>query len=546
MANELNIGMAFSGGGYRAATFDLGTLSFLNSIRLKDGRTLLSGVTALTSVSGGTIPAMKYMLALAKGQPIDEMIRELFDFLCNEDLVTHAMNGIGAEKANRDASTIKIMAGIYDKYLFKGATMGDIIDNIDKIPVGDYTALATDFDNSLPFRFRITYGYTTSSERISYGAFGNGEHSIGLKVAHHITAGETLACSSCFPSGFEPMMFPDDFQVAQKPDIASSIKSRFGLMDGGIVDNQGIGPLLKAEERLHTYREDQQRTDKAFDLVIISDVAGEDMDGYAPSEQMIPKSLGRLTLGRLRNYGLISEAVVMALFILALVMGSDFWLGVMTVILAIVTLLNVVGALFKNKIFKAISNTFIGNRALFLNHMKFASAEAMLMNRAKSIIMMSSEIFLNQLRRKNYDDVYKDNLWHNRRITSTIYELSPSKEKREGKKKVTRDWEQGEFPVNLKPSDAIQRNSKTAASMGTTLWFTPEDKAAGMPQVLLAAGQYNICYNLLDYIYKIENNPTNTTAAHKLLIDCKPQLEAAWQRFQQDPQWMVPKVSEQA
>ena len=545
MENELNIGMAFSGGGYRAATFDLGTLSFLNSIRLGDGRTLLSCVTALTSVSGGTIPAMKYMLALAKGQPIDEMIRELFDFLCNEDLVTHAMNGIGAEKANRDASCIKIMAGIYDKYLFKGATMGDIIDNIDKIPVRDYTALATDFDNSLPFRFRVTFGYTTSGERISYGAFGNGEHNIGLKVARYITPGEALACSSCFPSGFEPMMFPDDFQLAQQPGIRSTIKSRFGLMDGGIVDNQGIEPLMNAEERLSHYREDQQRTDKAFDLVIISDVAGENMEGYTPSEQMLPKSLGRLTLGRLRNYGLISEVVVMALFILALAMGSNFWLGVMSVILAIVTLLNVVGALFKNKVFKAISSTFIGNRALFLSHMKFASVEAMLMNRAKSIIMMSSEVFLNQLRRKNYDTVYTDNMWNNRRITSTIYELSPSKEKREGKKKVPREWEHQNFPCELKPSDAIKHNSKKAASMGTTLWFTPEDKAAGMPQALLAAGQYNICFNLLDYIHKIEIDPDNLSPAHQLIIDCKPQIEAAWQRFKQDPQWMVPKVSEQ-
>ncbi len=546
MANELNIGMAFSGGGYRAATFDLGTLSFLNSISLNDGRTLLSCVTALTSVSGGTIPAMKYMLALAKGQPIDEMVRELFEFLCNEDLVTHALNGIGAEKANRDASSIKIMAGIYDKYLFKGATMGDIIDNIDKIPVRDYTALATDFDNSLPFRFRVTYGYTTSGERISYGAFGNGEHSIGRNVARHITSGEALACSSCFPSGFEPMMFPDDFQLAQQPDIVSTIKSRFGLMDGGVVDNQGIGPLMKAEERLHTYREDQQRTDKAFDLVIISDVAGEDMDGYTPSEQMLPKSAGRLTLGRLRNYGLISEAVVMALFILALALGSNFWLGVLTVILAIVTLLNVVGALFKNKIFKAIGSTFIGDRARFLNHMKFASIEAMVMNRAKSIIMMSSEIFLNQLRRKNYDDIYENNDWLNRRITSTIYELKPREQKSNGKKQNKRKWEYQDFPSELKPSEAIKRNSKLAASMNTTLWFTPEDKAADKPQALMASGQYNICYNLLDYINRIEEDPTNTTPAHQLIIDCKPQLEAAWQRFQQDPQWMVPKTSEQA
>ena len=77
--------------------------------------------------------------------------------------------------------------------------------------------------------------------------------------------------------------------------------------------------------------------------------------------------------------------------------------------------------------------------------------------------------------------------------------------------------------------------------MGTTLWFTPENKAAGMPQAILAAGQYNNCYNLLDYIHKIKNDPTNINLAHQLIIDCEPQLLQAWQRFQQDPQWMVPK-----
>ena len=177
MENELNIGMAFSGGGYRAATFDLGTLSFLHSIRLDDGRTLLECVKVLTSVSGGTIPALKYMLACAKGQPIDEMIRELFDFLCNGDLITPALQSIRAEKSNRDASSIKMMADVYDQCLFGGATMGDLIKNLDHMPVEDYTALATDFDNSLPFRFRITGGKYLSGEKVRQGAVGNGQTS---------------------------------------------------------------------------------------------------------------------------------------------------------------------------------------------------------------------------------------------------------------------------------------------------------------------------------------------------------------------------------
>ena len=520
---ELNIGMCFSGGGYRAATFDLGVLSFLNSLRLEDGRTLLDCVSGLTSVSGGTIPALKYMLARAKGQSIDEMVDEVFDFLCNEDLVARAMRGLSAEKANRNMSSIKIMAGIYDECLFGGAEMGDIIDHIDRIPVKDYTALATDFDNSLPFRFRLTEGKTTKGERLSYGVFGNGKNNIGLSVARYITLGEALACSSCFPSGFEPMMYPDDFKVSQMPDIACSINKRFGLMDGGITDNQGIEPILKAEKRRNDHREDKRRTDKAFDLVIVSDVASPDMEGYTPSDQLMPEGVGKLTLGRLRNYGLISEAVVMALFILALVLGSGFWTGVMSVILAVVTLANIVGALLKNKMFRAIGKTFIGNNATFISHLKFATLESMLVNRAKSLVMMSSEVFIKHLRQMNYSSLYDDPAWDNRRIMSAIYELKPEKR-----------WN-----VDLQPSEAMQQNSALAAGMGTTLWFTREDKAAGMPQAILAAGQYNMCYNLLDYIHQIEADSTNLTAAHRLIIALKPQLLDAWEKFRSNPQWMV-------
>ena len=545
MENELNIGMTFSGGGYRAATFDLGSLSFLNSIRLEDGRTLLGCVTALSSVSGGTIPAVKYMLALAHGQSIDEMVSELFGFLCNEDLVVTALQGMSSEKTNRNASLIKIMAGIYDEYLFYHATMGDIIDNIHHIPVKDYTALATDFNHALPFRFRVTEGKSTTGERLYYGLFGNSKNIIGLKVARHITAGEALACSSCFPSGFEPMMYPDDFKVSQNPDIAKTITKRFGIMDGGVADNQGIESIVLAEQRRRDYRKDRSRTDKALDLVIVSDVTSPYMNGYEPSEQMLSKGAGKLTIGRLRNYGLIAEGVIIALFILSIVLGSGFWTGVMSVILAIVTAANVAGACLKNKMFDAIGKTFIGKNATFLSHTKFATLEAMLMNRAKSVVMLSSEVFLKRMRQLNYQVLYENPAWENRRITSTVYELRPEEKwedrlpNSEGKRK---DKNEMELPQYLAPSEAIQQNSTLAASMGTTLWFTSKDKAAGKPQALLAAGQYTMCFNLLDYLERIDKNPTNLTDGHRLIIACKPQLLAAWQKFQQDPQWMVPEA----
>ena len=533
MENNLNIGLTFSGGGYRAATFDLGALSFLNSLRLEDGRTLLSCVSALSSVSGGTIPAMKYMMALAHGQSVNDMINEVFDFLCNEDLVEKALQGMSSEKTNRNASLIRIMAGIYDKYLFQDAVMGDIIDNVDHIPVKDYTALATDFDHSLPFRFRVTEGRTTDGDRLYYGVFGNAKHNIGLKVARHITAGEALACSSCFPSGFEPMVYPKDFKVSQIPGIAASVDKSFGIMDGGVSDNQGIESILKAEERMSKYREDKSRTDKALDLVIVSDVASPFMDGYQPCEQMIPKSAGKLTFGRLRNYGLITLAVVAVLFIVALVAGSGFWTGVMSVILAIVALVNIVAALLKSKIFKTIAKTFIGNNATFISHLKFATLESLLMNRAKSVVMMSSEVFLKRMRQLNYSMLYDNPDWTNRRVTSTIYELCPEQ-----------TWSTlKELPEYLAPSEAMQKNSEHATSMGTTLWFTAEEKATGMPQSILAAGQYTMCYNLLHYIEQIEKDPTNLTDAHRQIIALKSQLLSAWEKFKKDPLYMTKSMT---
>ena len=78
--------------------------------------------------------------------------------------------------------------------------------------------------------------------------------------------------------------------------------------------------------------------------------------------------------------------------------------------------------------------------------------------------------------------------------------------------------------------------------MGSTLWFTQEDKDAGMPQALMAAGQYTICFNLLNYIYKIKKNPTNLSSAHQTIIALESKLREDWDKFQHDPLCMVNEI----
>ena len=88
----------------------------------------------------------------------------------------------------------------------------------------------------------------------------------------------------------------------------------------------------------------------------------------------------------------------------------------------------------------------------------------------------------------------------------------------------------------------MKMNSDKACSMGTTLWFTENDKKEGIPEALFAAGQYTICMNLLEYIFKLEKDNSNTNQSHKLIMGCKEQLLDDWNKFQHNPQFMLRKA----
>ena len=525
---NLSIGISLSGGGYRAATFHLGTLSFLNQVQVSNGKTLLDCVSVMSTVSGGSITGLRYMLALAKKENINDMMQELFNFLYHEDLVEDAFANMEKGRTNNGTSLIKIMASIYDEKLFHGAVMGDLMDCVDEIPIKHFSANATDFDNGLPFRFQVTETRRTDNSRSAFGIFGNNEHRIERDIARQITLGEALACSSCFPSGFEPMMFPDDFKVNKLEGAAK--KGRFGIMDGGIVDNQGIEPILLAEERIS--KSEKERTDKALELVIVSDVSSPYMDGYSPNKQKLPEGMGRWTFAKLRRNTLIGQLAITLLLIIAFLTNNHYLIGGMLVVWGMVTLATIALHLMNKKILKLVSQTIVGKNASFIQHLTFADIESMLMNRATSILKLSSSVFMKRIRKMTYSTLYDDEDWQNRKITNTIYEL------RDGEK-----WEaksrNGTLLDFLKPSKAIQENSTKAANMGTTLWFTQTDKEKGIPEAILAAGQYTTCFNLLDYIDTIQKDMVCLNENHQLIMDCKQQLQDMWTKFQEDPLWMV-------
>ena len=521
--SDFSIGLTFSGGGYRAAAYHLGTLWMLHHLKVDDG-TLLEHVEVLSTISGGSIIGLRYMQALAEGEDIDEMVDDVMDFLRNVDLVTDAFKKMDDYDHENGASAIRTMKEIYDEKLFKGCTFGKLLEKMDDIPVNHYAANGTDFTNGYEFRFQIS-----DLQRNESGYFGNAPHCIPQEAIPYIRLSEALACSSCFPGGFEPMIFPDDFAISQTEEGKKLLEKygRFGIMDGGAVDNQGIEPVLLAEERMRS--KSGNRNECALDLVIVNDVAQGNIIPYVHKNLELPKWLNKLNLNRLSSYANWTTTLLAMAIIPTALFQCTWLLCLLSALFAVSAVFSILARMCRSKVKKALGSTFLKHNVDDLLTLRFSDLGTMLFNRATSLLTLTSEVFMKQIRTLQYKHLFQNSLFTNRAVANTIYEL----EKGETFDKQVKN---GKLPEYLCPSQAIRENSHIATNVAPTLWFTEEDKANQTQERLFAAGRYSICFILLRYIHKLRTkNSKNITKRHEMLFDLEPQLKVYWERYQRNP-----------
>lgn len=223
------IGLALSGGGYRAAAYHIGTLRALNKLGILDK------VDVISSVSGGSITSAYYVLNKEKGYEgfEKEFISKLkHGVLCcaiTEFLVILAL-----------CITLLIFCGCwailimislffawyyvfpiscfikraYDKVFFKGICL-------DEMPRKPILAInATDLSTGNQFTFsqdRMTcYPY---KDKLAFST-------VGFPVAKAVMA------SSCIPQIFSPIKLSNKY-------VEGESKTKPLLVDGGLYDNQG-------------------------------------------------------------------------------------------------------------------------------------------------------------------------------------------------------------------------------------------------------------------------------------------------------------------
>jgi hypothetical protein len=538
-----NIALTISGGGFRASSFGLGILSYLNHTRFQ-GKPLLENVRGLSTVSGGTLTGATYACYMAKGSSFLDFYNDFYRALVEDKILDTAINKFSDKKiwkiSHKNRSLINAFALTYEE-LLTNSTFAELRNgNISHLE--DICFNASDFSFGLAFRFQST------------GDFGNyriKDYNVNSLV-DEIKISDAIAASSCFPLGFEPIIFPDDFISEHSSAIYLAIKTKekfvpgIGLMDGGIVDNQGIGSIMNADAR-------RKKSGKTFDLIMVCDVGSYFMKPWKPTlsntvEEDKSRSLKQI-FTRLRKRVNMIKTLLVVIIIGLLIVFTKFqtvqnkWFWIVFGAVCFTWLCGLLIMIFLRKVKQVIVENwlrignmlpgFIKEKLVIFYEMKLALIKNMLEERYSSAVTMISDIFLKQIRRLNYDLFYKDDNLKNRRITALIYQLT---------REQFLKGESDEIPEEEKedrienPGDKIYSSAKIASEMGTTLWFTKEDKEVSRLKNLVSCGQFTCCYNLLKYC--IELKKSGSAIDNKLLDQMTDIFHSDWRKFIQNPYWL--------
>ncbi|MCB1854707.1 MAG: patatin-like phospholipase family protein [Pseudomonadales bacterium] len=270
-ARSGKLGLALSGGGFRAALFHIGVLA-----RLAE-RDLLRHVAVISTVSGGSIIGAFYYLKVkqllegtrADGlQPCAEayrtLVRELeLEFLPamqrNLRILTFADRFDNARMLASEFSSSERLAKLFDTCFFPAAA-GDGRTLLKDLPIQpaagvqavapllllNATALNTGH------QFQMTGGFVGETEPSSVAGgtaamprlprLEMGDPALSLRQRHRLhqlSLGEAVAASCCVPGLFEPF----SLEGLYRDDQGNAVTVR--LVDGGIFDNQGLVALFE-------------------------------------------------------------------------------------------------------------------------------------------------------------------------------------------------------------------------------------------------------------------------------------------------------------
>lgn len=243
MDSQMNkIGLALSGGGYRAAAYHLGTLRALHKLEILDK------IDVISSVSGGSITSAYYLLHKDDFKQFEETfshklkIGVLHIAFINLFVILVGIAGlifffgwwtlipllVLLWFANYYILPLsKWIEKQYDWLFFNGATLKDL-------PLNPIVSInTTDVAKGRSFRFSRgrAWGYD----------YINREDNLDVFMGENIPLAKAVMASSCVPFAFSPIRIPEKYRRYNHYKCPL-------LVDGGLYDNQGTYELTESSD----------------------------------------------------------------------------------------------------------------------------------------------------------------------------------------------------------------------------------------------------------------------------------------------------------
>ena len=211
---QKRVGLALSGGGFRAAAFHLGVFRKLHELGL------LWKLDLLTCVSGGSIAGA--FLASHWGE--DDALDKLENYLRTSSIAVSSVIGGILDPFH---SRLDKLAASYERDLYGQRTLGSL-KNGPRLYLN-----ATNLSTGNMFFF-VTGGN---------GEAEMGEWELGTVGAPDFPLNRAVAASSAFPPVFPPLKVEGSEYPAAGVDYVT-------LSDGGVYDNLGVNPLFRKRNAL--------------------------------------------------------------------------------------------------------------------------------------------------------------------------------------------------------------------------------------------------------------------------------------------------------
>ncbi len=476
---KARIGLCLSGGGYRAAAFHLGALSYLNRWRL------LPQVQILSTVSGGSIVGAAWLLAATRGGQrwFSRFETDFTEKLRATDCAGLAVDDMCQNASSRAArgeplSLARSLANVYDEQFFAGARFATIAGFTGPGIPDEVTINATEF--------REAYGYRFVRSR-TRGKSGSYQRPAKKDWVDHARVADVVAASSCFPGLCEPIVYPDDFMFERQG--SSSRPLTVPLMDGGIFDNQGIDALLLTLER--------EAVDPV-DIVIISDTdrPPRQLLGDRPS----PREWLRVGVDQV-----LVLAAILALVPLLAMASTRAFADALSAGIAAVALWTTALAVGLAYVVGQIPGWIRRRLWQVLCAVTCRQLAHLITVRVQSLVVLAADVFMARIRRLGYERVFappRVALGGVHKISNLIYHL---RDQDEGDPLVlARSAERRDRYLRAigfdPPRGELKRAIQHSFDCATTLWF-PEASSSNprdsrLCDDLVLAGRATMCFNL--------------------------------------------------